>query len=606
MVNKYKSGLQDKDVQEALQLIEDNADVHEEHEAIWRVIQDLFKLQFSVSDPSGTRVVSSKLLLQILWKTVNKMKIPDFKIHKAGPFAMSVDKEKVKKDAMNRDLTERIVTAAVSTVMEEGGFIRCMRDKGGVFFKTALFGDAHLHIGFDEDKSDYPIAFRVGSLSDYYVNTQATDLRDAVGGNSADGDFLIFRYTMKQFNQLWPKFKDNVPPGTIPRSTASTKQLEKTWSQTVKDDDVIEVAYATSISKVQVVFAGPACVVLRKYDGDPKEGAKYTYEDDSDRTAFPYVMDGKPYLPTLHFKFFPSSEGYYNYGIGHMLYDIALLAAKMDNMAYRHAVDNVYPINFVNSPSKGASKLFNQILKAQEMRDAGGSAYVVSENPGGGSGVSVEPFQSQPITTEWERAFSRLEQQITRMGFRLDVPDLGASPNEMSIMAEQESTDAPIKQVIEYNASEFKMAVDVTMDFIRKFISDDDETPLNSRAEIQTQGMSMPLRGIPLGWVAKELRKNKYFVEVNSRDGTVPSGVMEEAKLSRTQATLVPGSPAWNKINLRRARLHGVELTEEDLGMAPQAPQQGTGKPGAPEGGPIATETSPLNAATLKHPPKGA
>lgn len=452
-----------------------------------------------------------------------------------------------------------------------------------VYSKSALFGDAHLHIGYDTNNSDYPIAFRIGSLSDVFMNNAATDIRDPVGGLSCDEMVVIYRYTIDQFNELWPEFEGKVAPGEIPRAYRYKKQLEKTWLQTVYDDeDMIEVAYRYGIDKEMVVFAGRACTVLEEHSGKD----------------YPYIMDEKAYIPVLHFKFFPSSEGYYNYGIGHMVYDLAVVTAQMDNMAYGHAGDNIWPINLVNTPQKNASKLFNEIMKAHEMRAAGGKGYVISENVGGGSGVTVESFQSQPITQEWERAFTRLEQQITRLGFRLDMPDLGANPNEMSIMAEQEATDAPIKQIMEFNASEFEFAVNVVMDAIRKFVDDDDMTPINSTVDIEMGEVTTPMRGIPLGWIAKELRDNKYFVEVNSRSGTIPSNVMEQAQVSKTMQTLPPGSPAWLKMSKKMASLNGQNISIEEMGMQQQAP--------APEGqapqGEQLTETSPINAATLKHP----
>lgn len=600
-----KAGFEDKAVKSALVLMGNNSTIHNRHEGVWRAIQQLFENAFMIQNPSGTKKITSKLLLQILWKVVGKMKIPDFKIYKSGPFALKMDAKEAKYDAMSRDLVEQAVTAGVATVMKEGKFIQCMRDKGGAFYKTALFGDCHIQVGYDQDNSDYPISFRVGSLSDVYMNNSATDVRDAVGGLSCDEMVIIYRYTMAQFAELFPGKENKVTAGEIPRAYRYRKQLEKTWLQTIYDpEDIIEVGYRIGIDKCMVVFAGAACTVIDKYEGDEdvEEGEmsdSETGENKKVKKAFPYIMDGKPYLPILHFKFFPSSEGYYNYGIGHMVYDIAYVTARMDNMAYNHAGDNIWPITFVNSNSKNTSKLFNEILKAHEMRASGGRGYVLSENQGNTAGVTVEPFQSPPITEEWERAFTRLEQQITRMGFRLDMPDLGANPNEMSIMAEQEATDAPIKQIIEFNASEFEMAVNITIDALRKFVDDDDQTPINSTVDIDVGDVQTPMRGIPLGWVAKELRDNKYFVVVNSRDGTIPSGVMQQAQISKTMSTLAPGTPAWNKMSIKQAKLNGQNITEADLQIA--APQ---GMPAPQDAGaaPIPTETSPINAAALKHP----
>lgn len=587
------SGADDDDVIECLEMVSGSEVVHNKEETIRQLINAFFTGGFTISDPTGANTISSKLILQILWKVANKFKIPDFKIYKSGPFKLTTDLELEKTANIVREQTEQIVTAAVGTVMKEGKFIQCMRDKGGAFYKMALYGDAVVQVGFDEDNSDYPIAYRVGSLSNYYVNSQATDIRDATGGLSADGDVYFYTYTMKQFENLWPDFKGKVAPGEIPKSDSFRKDLEKTWEQmSYGDKDTIEVGYYTSVNKVQVVFAGAACTVLRKYEGELPEGQVMA----EDSNEFPFIIDKKVMLPTLHFKFFPSAEGFSNYGIGHMVYDIALLAAKMDNMAFKHAERNINPINFVNSTSKTTSKLFGEILKAEAMTNAGGRGYVVSENQQGSSGVTVESFQDAPITQEWERAFTRLETQINRLGFLLDAPDLGSSPNEMSIMSAQETADAPIKQVIEWNATVFEEAVIFAMDFIRKFVPDDDQTPLNSTVDLEMGDMQIPLRGIPLGWVAQELRKTRHFVVVNSRDGTVPSNVMELAKARETMSTLPQGTPAWNKMALKVAKLNGHNLTVEDMGMP--APQSA---PAPDESMPTPTETTPLNAATLKY-----
>jgi len=591
-------GFENEGVKKAIKLIGKNSTIHNRHEGVWRAIQQLFEGGFTVQNPSGTKKITSKLLLQILWKVVNKMKVPDFKIYKAGPFALKANMEEMQKDQQTRDWAEQVVTAGVSTVMKEGGFLQCMRDKGGAFYKTALFGDCHVQIGYDNDNSDYPIRFRVGSLSDVYMNNSCTDVRDPVGGLGADEMVIIYRYTMDQFETLFPHMKNKVAAGEIPRAYRYRKQLEKTWLQTIYDpEDIIEVGYRIGIDKNLTVFAGTACVVVEEFNGDPRKDLKPGEADKS----FPYIMDGNPYLPILHFKFFPSSEGYYNYGIGHMVFDLAVITAQMDNMAYGHAGDNIWPITFVNSPNKNTSKLFNEILKAHEMRAAGGKGYVLSENAlGQGSGVTIEPFQSAPITGEWERAFTRLEQQITRMGFRLDAPDLGANPNEMSIMAEQEATDSPIKQIIEWNSSTFEDAVNFTMDSLRRFVEDDDQTPLNSTTDIEMGEIKTPMRGIPLGWIAKELRDNKYFVVVNSRDGTIPSNVMEQAQITKTMSAILPGSPAWLKLSTKLAKLNGQNITEEDQAQPqPQAPQ---GTPEQPPAGGMPTETTALNAAQLKHP----
>jgi len=593
------SGTQDEDVKDLLSYLNRDSTEHDAQINARKLIVDLLKSGCIITSPDGTQSISSKLIVQILQKVVNKMKIPDSKIYKAGPFKLTTDAKLQKRATITRQWQEQIVTAGVFTVMKEGKFIQCMRDKGGVFYKIGLLGDAQIQIGYDEDNSDCPIRFRVLPSDSYRTSPGATDIRDVVEGNSADYDFYAVKYTMKRFEALWPDFKGKVAPGMLPIGSGREKELEKKWNQVgYNDDEEVEVGYFTCIDKRQIVIAGAACTVLRKLKGDLPEGEIVS----EDNTSFPYVMDGKAYLPTLHFKYFPSPEGYSNWGIVHLVYDIALLAAKMDNDAYLHTVDNIRPITLVNTTNKSKSKLFADILKAEEAVAAGGRGYVVSENPQGTSGVSLESFQTNAVTNEWERAFTKLDTQIKRLGFELDAPNLGSSPNQMSIMSAQENADAPIKQVIEYNSTAFEEAILFTMDFIRKFVPDDDQTPLNSMVDIDMTGfgqdLKMPLRGIPLGMVAQELRANKYFVVVNSRDGTMPSNVMELAKARETMSSIPQGTPAWNKMAIKVAQLNGHNIGMEDLGM----PQPGGAAAGveAPAS-PMPTETSPLNAVALKY-----
>jgi hypothetical protein len=62
---------------------------------------------------------------------------------------------------------------------------------------------------------------------------------------------------------------------------------------------------------------------------------------------------------------------------------------------------------------------------------------------------------------------------------------------------------------------------------------------------------------------------------------------------------LPPMSPAWVKLAVKKAKLNGQNVREEDMGMEQPAAPEG----GAPQGE-VLTETSPLNAYSLKHPPK--
>jgi hypothetical protein len=544
------SNTDDKDIQQALRLANRCNKTHTEKQNEWRLIQALFEEQFDVWNPVGTKKISSKLLQQVIWKAVGKMKFLDFDIHGSGA----------------PEANERIVTDGVATVLDEGNLASCLRDKGGVFYKMLLFGDAFIQLGTDED-SPYPIRYRVTSLSDIFIDHNCTDVRDPVSGLSADDILIIYSYTKSQFEVMYPDFTGKVAKGKIPR-TYDGKQLEKTWQQEVwEEDEEIEVAHYYCLSKkVYVTFAGSSCTRINKLKGE----------------KYPFLRNKKPYLPVIHFKCFPSTEGFYNYGLGQLLFDIAVVTARMDNMAYNHASDNIDPINFISLPNGGASSFFNKVLQAYEQKKAGGKGFAVFEQGNMDKGTfQVQPLQTQPITNEWERAFMRLEQQVTRLGFQIDAVDRGGSVTATQIISEEENADMTIKQIMEFNASECKALVDFSIAIIQETVDKKDDTPLNITTKIKMDdGQEVPIEGVTLGAIVEELNARKYFVKINSRSGAIPSNVMKQAQIARTMATLPPGSPAFNKMAIKSANLNDQDITLDDL-TAPQPVAAG----GAPEEG---------------------
>lgn len=555
-------------VKSALQLLGRVGLIHNQREAQWRAIQSLFECEFELSNSTGTRKISSKLLLQALMKWVTKLKFLDFEL-----FSTNADK-----------LKNAIMTEAVSTVMDEGGLARCLRDKGGVFYKMPIFGDSWIQLGTIEGKG-FPVQYRVGSLSDTYIDNGCVDVRDPVSGLSTNEACTIYRYNWGQFCNLYPDFKNKVVKGTIPRSLRWRKQIEKTWIQTFyNDEDVIEVAHYWNLGKkAYCMFAGGACTPLVEY-----------YDEE-----YPYMIEGEAYIPLIHFKCFPSTEGFYNWGLGHALFDLAEVMASMDNMAYNHALDNVYPINFISIPKGQATKVFAKIQQANEQRKAGGKGYAVLEygagDAPGRSGIGIEPFQSQPITQEWERAFTRIERQITRLGIQLDAVDRGTTITATQVLSEEENSDQNLKQIMEFNASECKFLVEVTLNMMKNLVSKRDKTPVHFTTNFKVDGQAIDLSQFTLGHIAEELKKDKYFVRINSRSGTIPSKTMQRAEIAQIFPLLQPGSPAQIKSIVKLAQINNQEISEEDL-----APQQVPQPQGAPAGEEASLEAPPTETDALK------
>ncbi len=565
-----ENGWNDKDVKLALRFLDDTSLIHNQKETEWRLIQNLFKQTFYVSNPTGTKKITSKLLYQCLSKIIAKQKFLDFQIRGYN----------------TREDVEKTVTDGVGTVLDNGRFAQCFRNKNGVFWKSDLFGDAFIQMGTVLNDSNSLIQYRVCSLSDSYVDNNANGIRDVTSGNSSTEFLNIYRYSEDSFFANYPGLKGKVGCGEIPRTLAEWKQIEKTTNQQLqKQNTNIEVAHYYNLThKIYLIFAGARCTPIYQFKGG----------------NYPFIKKNKiPFLPIYHFFFEPSSEGFYNHGIGHILYDLAIVLGRMDNMAINHAEDNIYPINFLSVPMDQGAAIMQQISMAQKQRGLGLKPYAIHEfNPNNpNSQLRLDPLQSQPITGEWERLFTRLERIITRMGFQLDAVDRGTNLTATQILAEEENADSYVKQVAENNASESQEIIEDTMELMKSTIDETDDTPINSTVTVQIPNTNQKtnLKDITLGDIVTELKSKNYFVKINARSGSIPSNLMQQAQIAKAIAITPPGTPAYYKLAVKAMKLNNQDITEEELGM-PQANQPQPQQQGAEQLEQGGTETDEMKA----------
>ena len=315
-----QSGFSNKAVKSAIKMIGLNQDIKVIRDSKNILIQQLFDEGFEVTNVTGTRKISSKMMQQAIWRTANRMKPLDFGIHGTG------------RPASN----ELIVTEGVGTVMQRGGYVRALRDKGGAFYNLLMYGDAMVQVGSDPDNNRSPIVFNPISNSNIYVDSYATGVRSGGLGRAAQQMCVIFSMSWGTFLEEYPEAGKTAGIGQIPRDTGLFKELERDYIQTYKLDDLIEVAHYYDIkSKNYTCFAGSQCTVLDEYSGDD----------------YPFEMDGEAYIPVLQFICMPSSAGFWNNGLGNMLYDLAYVSKQMLNMGVGHAEDNTYPYTLINVPA---------------------------------------------------------------------------------------------------------------------------------------------------------------------------------------------------------------------------------------------------------------
>lgn len=543
-------------VEQALRVVSDNQDTKIERDNKNEFIMQLFENGFTVNTPTGPRKIHSKMLYQALWKVANRMKPLDFQLHGTG----------------RPEANERLVTAGVATSLDKARYVQTFRDKGGVFHRMLTFGDAfYLMSANDErNKDEAPIKFEILSNSNIYVDPYATQIR---GGSSATKMVVVSSYSFAEVRDMFPRQKDKIGPGQIPRDTGFFKEQGRTYLQTAKLEDITEVAHFFDISNnVYAVFVGAECTLVKELHGD----------------KYPFMKDGEPYIPVGQFICMPAIEGFYNHGIGDMIYELAIIQQSLMNMEIAHVQDNTYPMTLVNVPQGEAASFFQKMGLAQQLVAAGQKGMIAMEYGAGAnpSQVSAQTLLTQNLTNEWQLLTDRLDRELMRMGINLDEIERGSNVTASQVLAEEESANSFVKQIMEYNASETQFLVEVTMDLMKKFIRKSNKTPLNLTTRVQIDGVDIPMSSITLGGVADELKEYNYFVKVNSRSGSIPSNTMERAQVTTMLQVTPPGTPAYGKLMEDYARLNDRDFTIQDIsGMNQQMPEPGAAAGGAPTGG---------------------
>lgn len=582
-----RNDFQKKSVQSALYTIQVARDTKIRRDSKNFLIQQLIEGGFEVRSPNSPRRITSKMMQQVFWRTANRMKPLDFEIFGSG----------------RPDVNRRIVTAGVGTVMKRGGYERSLRDKGGVYQKAVMWGDGFMHFGANPDpEADFPIVYSPVSNSNIYTDTYSTGMRSGGIGRAVRKCAIIFSMSWATACERYPKIKKIAAPGKVPRDTGYFKELERTYLQTNKMYDMIEICHFYDLDAPgYVCFAGPTCAVLEELKGK----------------SYPFTLGKKlePYIPILQFICMPSTDGFYNHGLGDMFFDIAMLYSQLLNMGLNHAADNIDPFTLLGLPKGETAKIFNSMRAAGEMRQAGKRPIIpVEYDPStpAGNKIQMEAMTTQNMANELEAMMVALTKEVSRLGINLDDVQYGPDVTAHQIVAEQQSSNSFTDQIQEYNASEEEFAVITAMDMIEKLVGSKDSTPLNLIGEFKSiddktgQAITIKPDQVTLGAVRDELKKFNYWVDINARTGSQPSGILEEARTEKLISMVAPGSKAQNKLLAALSAAGKVDLSIEDFEPpAPQAPpgaqpqQPGANNPGNPSPIAAAPAPSPLSLPSL-------
>jgi len=498
-----------------------------------KLVRSLFKEGFEIHDPTGTKKIGSKVLQQAVWRVMSKVKFLETNIHGTG------------KD----ENTERLVTEGVMTVAKRGGLSEMFGGKGGVMMNAFLFGDGYLMFGKGEN-DDNPVAFRVIRNEDLYYDAYANGVR---GTRPANQIVVIHEYSLGKAYDMFPGLKENNIWGRIPGSY----QVQDD-NRARKDIDVVEIAWGWNKAKKQFVqFAGVQGYEIDRFEGD----------------EYPAIKNNKAYIPVFGFMCQPSEREFHNYGIGEMLYDLAVMTAKLLNMEVGHLAENTYPITLINAPQSKVDELVQKMAIASKARENGMTPFVAMEFGQGGSAVQSQSLLTNNLFNEWNVVWDRLGKEFSRLGINLDDVERGSGITRGQVIAEEQASNAFVQQMQEYNGTETEELIESVMDAITEYVSVNNKSPLNLLTRLMMpDGTSLKLdKDITMGMLSKELKDGNWFALADKRTGAIPSDltkmIHEEKLLSMSQ----PGTPEFAELKRRIAMRMGSDMSLP----VPQAPQGG-------------------------------
>lgn len=547
----------DKSVSKFLYLIADNTlNSKSDRDTKNELIRALFKEGFEIHDPSGTKKVGSKVIQQCLWRVMSKIKFLDYDLHCTG------------KD----QATERLTTEGSRTVMDRGGLNQCFMDKCGVFQNAVMYGDGYLFFGKGENDEN-PVSYRVLRNEDVYYDNFAFGVR---GVRPANKMAVIFQFDKDEAYELWPELEENAIFGKIPGTYQDqNRDMDR------ENTNILEVAWAWDrTAKQYVIFAGVQAFVIDEFEGD----------------EYPFIKNNKSYIPVFQFLCQPSEDGFSNYGVGDMVYDLAIITRKLLNLELGHIEENVHPITLINAPDSKVDELVEKMAMANKARANGKKPFVAMEfDPSGGQqSVAAQALLTQNLASEWQVVWDRLVREISRLGINIDDVDRGTGITATQIYAEEETQNAFVKQMMEYNASETKELIECSLDAITEFVSTKNKTSLNlmTRIKLPDNSSIKMDKDITMGMLSKELKDNNYFVVVNRRTGVDKSDLLRMTNLQQQLAITPPGTPEYSEIYRDISALRGLDM---ELINQPPAEVGGAATPGQ---GQIPTQPGTPNKIT--------
>jgi len=578
-------GSKDKDVQSALRVFEDNRDQYNKYLSGIRAIVDLDEETFEVAEPIAARRLPQYLLRQIIENFLSKITRPSSTYHSES----ATERQRV------------AVRDGIEWIMQQGGFVESLNSKPSAYRDSMLYGDGFIRIGADDSDRPSPIRFDNITPGMVWTDTNATVMRSKRGTRQVTRMNIVYAYDYDQAVQDWPGKRFS--RGEVPREQANDflDDIDKTIEQSFRDkEQEVEICHHFDIggdTPVYVVFAGKSLTVLSKLRGDD----------------YPFVMDGKPYIPVIDLRWMDASKGFFNKGVGQLFYKMSIARRQLINKSFNQAMNSTDDIKVLSVDKGQGGEAFKRVQDAEQRKAKGERGWIISDFDKEMVVTTLEPPQ---FNAALDTMYQILDRDIRRFKINLDSLDIQPGERLGQTLEQERSSNEVVEEYLDKNVDEFEFAHMATIDFVKKFVPDGDPTPIPTtitlaKARRDDAGEIVGLErdaagnveredfiGFTLGLLKELVTENDFTVEMNTISGIKQSDLRKQAKAVQLMQLAPQNAMIVQKGIEAFAAGANVEIPEDAFGQQAQVePEAGASQAGIKQvQQAVAAEANPQNA----------
>lgn len=547
----------------------------ESFNSIKKLVEKLDLLNFNVEISPGEGEVTEKEQVQEFIKRTEELTASGKEI---SPESITGTLDEIKqRSSDDRRIASAAIKAGIEYVMKEGGWVNALKsNKDGAYFMFTLLGDAFVFIegaGKATKDNPVPLCFNTMSPDRVFFNRSAVKMRGSARGNNVRRAFMVYDMTFDEYMEdIVSTIKDkemreaaeNVSWGELPQSDdidsmAQERDDEDTESEISRKGQV--GVYIDLDARAKIIIAGSSATIISKFVDN----------------EFPYVMDNKPYMPIIALSCFAKTRGFYNAGLGHYMSEINQLDEILQNKTVSGAIKEVDPIDVLTVGNGQANQIQARIGDVELDVAEGRRGILINEISDDGQPMigNMSKFSSGGIGNSGDAIAIIRDRLKVEMG--MNVRDVSTEKEKTAFAIQQEAAaqTALPQGIMERNAEEYKFAIKIIIDLMKKVISPSNNTVVPTKdIRLSSSKNAITVSGFTLGEVVTMMKKSRIVVNMEEQSGVTPTNFERVARIN-TLLPLLQGTPAFTKLIRELVELNGYSFGEDELNVPAPAPEEG-------------------------------